>query len=159
MDQINQKPEKHLSGWWVFGAFAAFFGVVILVNSFFIYNALYSHSGLVTEDAYKKGLKYNERLQTAKNQPDLAYRFEHKDGLILWQLQDANGKIIDNAEVSVHFFRPVKSGMDFKQKLNHQENGLYSLPVEFPLKGAWEARLKATWDDQTFQTTKNLIIR
>ena len=49
-EQVIAKP---LSGWWVFAAFAAFFGVVIIVNGIFFSGLLVGFLYLVIYSYYK----------------------------------------------------------------------------------------------------------
>ena len=109
-EQVIAKP---LSGWWVFTAFAAFFGVVIIVNGIFITSALGSFSGLVTEQPYKKGLAYNEILENARTQPNINHKVSFQEGILRWGLKEQDGTYIKEASVTANFTRPVKDGNDF----------------------------------------------
>lgn len=149
---------KPLNGWWVFAAFFAFFAVIVLVNSVFITMALRSHSGVVTEDAYRKGLSYNETLEQARNQPAIRSAFHYKDNIVYWSLKDQGNHPLENVEVTAKFQRPVKDGDDFSVQLQPVGNGVYSGEIEFPVKGSWKAILSAKWDSKTYQTTQELIV-
>ena len=149
---------KPLNGWWVFAAFFLFFAVIVLVNSVFITMALRSHSGVVTEDAYRKGLTYNETLQQARNQPAMSSAFHFKDNIVYWSLSGKDNQPIENADITAKFQRPVKDGDDFSARLHPSGNGVYSSEVEFPVKGSWKVILSAKWDDKTYQTTQELIV-
>lgn len=155
----KEQITKPLSGWWVFAAFAAFFGVVIAVNTVFITNALRSHSGLVTEDAYKKGLDYNETLKEARSQPELFSKVSFENGVVRWVLKEPSGKPIEDAKVSAQFARPVKDGDDFSAIMRYEGDGLYSLKPDFPVKGAWQLHLSAAWDNKTYKTTNQIIAK
>ena len=50
---------------WVF---LGFFGVVFVVNGAMIYSAVSTHSGLVANEPYRKGLHYNERIDADERQ-------------------------------------------------------------------------------------------
>ncbi len=154
----EEKIEKPLSGWTVFMMFFAFFVLVAGVNAIFITNAMKSHSGVVTENPYEKGLAYNATLEKARNQPKLKQVVTYKDERLKWSLADMSGMPITNANVTAHFIRPVKQGEDFVSSLTHQGSGLYSYMPEFPAKGQWTVKLDAQWDNKQFQTTKNLIV-
>lgn len=153
------KPEKPLSGWRVFAMFAAFFGVIIAVNAVFITNALRSHSGLVTEDAYKKGLAYNETLVEARSQPDIHNEISFKNNVLRWSLYTPSGTAINNAAVIAKFTRPIKDGDDFSAPLRYEGNGLYSLQPNFPMKGVWNLHLSATWNNQSYKRATEIIVR
>ena len=153
------KVAKPLNGWWVFAAFCAFFGVIIGVNTVFITKALQSNTGLVREDAYKHGLDYNKTLEEARHQPAWKGVARFTDGVLTWSLVDDGGAVIDGAVVTGRFFRPVKDGDDFSVPLRNMGNGLYSVEPEFPFKGSWTVYLSATWNNQTFKTSENLVVK
>lgn len=150
---------KPLSGWWVFTAFAAFFGVVIIVNGIFIASALGSFSGLVTEQPYKKGLAYNEVLEHARTQPNVDHKVSFQEGVLRWDLKEQDGTFVKDASVTANFTRPVKDGNDFSMPLHYQGKGLYLGTPEFPFKGLWAVQLSAKWNNQTYKTTKQIIVR
>lgn len=150
---------RPLSGWWVFAAFVAFFGVIVIVNSIFITMALSTNSGLVTEDPYRKGLAYNEKLEKARSQPDINTVMRFENNVLQWSLTDQSGQAINVANVSAKFIRPIKDGDDFNAELHHDGNGIYSIKPAFPVKGSWKVILSAKWDNQTYQTSKPLIVQ
>lgn len=154
----DQQESKPLNGWWVFAAFAAFFGVVVLVNTVFITTALRTHSGVITKDAYKKGLSYNEILEEARSQPDIKNEIRFEDGVLYWQIETASGELINNADVRAKFIRPIKDGDDFEVVLHYDRDGLYKIKPDFPVKGAWTIYLNASWDSKTFKTTQQIIV-
>ena len=54
------------TGQQVLMAFLGFFIICSSVNAFFVYKAIDSYSGVVTENAYEKGLKFNDVIAEAK---------------------------------------------------------------------------------------------
>jgi nitrogen fixation protein FixH len=150
--------KRPLNGWWVFSAFALFFGVIVIVNSVFITMALRTHSGVVTEDAYRKGLTYNEKLEQARNQPDIKSALHFENNILHWNIADQTGAAIENATVTANFMRPIKDGDDFNAELHHDGNGVYSIQPEFPVNGSWKVILSAKWDNNTYQTATALIV-
>lgn len=52
--------EKRRDGRIVLFSILSAFGVVFAVNGFFVYKAISTHQGEVIEDAYQKGLAYDE---------------------------------------------------------------------------------------------------
>ena len=151
--------EKPLSGWAVFAMFAAFFCIIIAVNTVFITNALRSHSGVVTKDAYKKGLAYNETLKEARRQPNLSNKISFENGIVRWELKTPSGEIIDNANVSAKFTRPVKDGDDFSALMSYDGGGHYLTKPEFPFKGVWNLQLSAKWGNQSYKTASQIIVK
>ena len=51
-----------LQGHHVLVVFLAFFAAVFVANGAMIYQALSTHTGLVANEPYRKGLHYNERI-------------------------------------------------------------------------------------------------
>ncbi len=144
-------------GIWVFWSFVAFFGVIVAVNSVFIYQALSTHSGLVTEQPYRKGLAYNELLDKARSQPKIEHTVSFEDGVLRWALPKELAE--QGAHVKASFLRPVKDGYDFDATLSHIGEGVHEVRPQLLLPGNWVVNLKATWKTQTFQTRTDLIIR
>ena len=135
----------------IFIYFLVFFALIIVVNSIFIYVALGTHSGVVTEQPYEKGLAYNETLAKAKAQVDLEHKVSYRGGVLRWNLP------MGGAVVNANIVRPVQDGYDFQMPLKHMGGGMYEANLVLPLKGAWTAKLKAIWDDQQFQTRHDFI--
>ena len=68
----TREPKK-ITGKMVLIWMIAFFGVIIAVNSVFMYFAIYTWPGLTTEDSYKKGVNYNQTLDAAARQSALGW--------------------------------------------------------------------------------------
>ena len=64
---------KRWPGWWYLFIYISVFGVVLIVNLFFMFSAVHSFSGLSTDQAYDKGLKYNQEIAAAKQQQLLGW--------------------------------------------------------------------------------------
>ncbi|GEM_PF-1478884 len=69
-DPTTPTPPASLSskkdGRIVFWALIAFFAVVASVDAFFVYKALSTNTGVVSENAYERGLRYNDIINEAK---------------------------------------------------------------------------------------------
>ena len=142
---------KKSDGLFVLMCFVAFFALIVCVNSVFIYMALKTHSGVVTEDPYEKGLAFNETLEKAKAQPDLGDKVSYEAGVLHWKLP------ITGASVKASLIRSVRDGHDFDIALTHLGDGVYEARPEMPLPGAWTAKLKATWNNKEFQTSHDFM--
>ena len=148
-------PEK---GTWVLLSFIAFFGVIVAVNAVFITTALSTHSGVVTEQPYEKGLAYDETLKAARAQPDLQQKAYFENSVLRWVLHDENGQTL-NADVSARLVRPVKYGQDFDVVMTQTSGGVYEADLNLSMKGRWEAQLKAEWQTQQYQTRFSFIAK
>ena len=141
-------PEK---GTWVLFSFVAFFAVIVAVNSVFITTALSTHSGVVTDRPYERGLAFDEILETARSQPDLIQHATFERGILRWVLHDEDGEPLQ-ADVQARLFRPVQGGQDFDIALTSKGSGIYEAHLDLPMKGRWDAQLKAAWDNTQYQT-------
>lgn len=137
---------------WMPRYFIIFFAVIALVNGIFIYVAISTQTGIVTEQPYEKGLAFNDTLEKARLQPKLENKLSYKNGILRWQIP------IENASVTAMIVRPVQAGHDFEVTFANMGNGVYEVTPETPLSGLWAAKLKATWDNKTFQTQHNFIV-
>lgn len=146
-DQKSKKESRN-----VFLIFVIFFGVVVLVNSVFIYYALNSHTGVIVEKPYEKGLAYNETLSKAKSQPQVLDAMSYEEGYLMWTLLDAQQRYIEDAVAKVRIVRPVQDGYDFDVELIYSEKGQYKAKLDLPLKGQWRAHMKMTVGDITYQS-------
>ncbi len=146
---------------YVLFAFLAFFGVVFLVNGFFIYTAISTQTGLVTEQAYEKGLGYNLMLDEAKSQPNLKDDISYKSPVLSWKLKDESGQPVLDAKVIGRVIRPVQDGHDFDISLVSKGDGVYEASIKPPFKGQWIIKLESQWtqnnQDKTYKTTYHLM--
>ncbi len=154
-----QKSDK-----WIPWLFVLFFVVIALVDGTFVTIAIRTQTGLVTDQAYERGLAYNKILDEAAAQEKIyvIQKAMFKNTVLSWQLTTKDGLSIDNAIVTAKIFRPVQDGRDFEITLDSKDNGLYKAHPQFPLKGLWTARLEAQWKtlqskDLRYKTTLDLI--
>lgn len=157
-----QKPYGRTVLYWIMG----FFAVFIIVDAIFVYIAVTTHTGVIAEHSYEKGLAYDENLAEAKRQEALGLQVEtsFKNDTLLLSLKDKEGQAIENATVTAHLIRPVQAGYDFETPLQHVGDGLYEAKPQLPLKGLWEADLDIEWQDntntqQTYQTAMSFNSR
>ncbi len=156
MEAVIKKP---MSGRFVALCFVLFFGVIVVVNMFFLYMALSTQPGVVTKNAYEKGLDYNELLDKARSQPNITQKVSYIDGVLRWVLSDEDGKALTNAAVIAKIIRPVQNGYDFDITLEHSGGGIYEVEMPLPLKGKWEARLSSKWNGKQYQTAHQFIVK
>jgi nitrogen fixation protein FixH len=145
--------------------FFAFFAVVLAVNIFYIYLSKKTWHGLISENAYQKGLNYNQSLELAKKQKELGWKISinynpinPNSGVFMVKLFDKNGNPINDANILLNIKRPSQSNLDFSQQLNFSE-GFYQAQVEFPLRGQWEIEAVASRGLDIFQEVKRYVIQ
>jgi nitrogen fixation protein FixH len=149
---------------WIPWYFVAFFITLVLVLVPMCIIAVRTNSGVVTENAYEKGLAYNKVIQASEQQNALKW---HGDLTLIpdkenveanYMLTDANNAPLNDAKVMLWLVRPTQSGMDQKIGLNPQSHGHYEAMLPLPAPGLWEVRVSATVQGQNFQTVKRITI-
>lgn len=157
MEENRKSPKDQGKDKYILFAFLAFFGVIFIVNGIFITTALKTHRGVVTDQAYEKGIHFNQTLSEAKNQPAFQDKVSFENNLLRWTLLNENGEPITKANVKAQIFRPIQEGHDFEVELVDKGNGIYEAVLDLPFKGLWEARLNSKWHNKTYKTTYQMI--
>ncbi len=146
---------------WIPWYFVAFFVGLAIMDGIFVYLAKSTFTGVVTDQAYERGLKYNETVAAAEAQAELGWVSSavlEGDGTFNFTLSDGSD-VMAGAEVTAEFTRPTQSGVDFELPLVGLQNGTYSVKVDFPLEGVWDVRVYVTWNQQQYQHSQRLIVR
>lgn len=145
--------------------FFVFFAVVFTVDFFYIYISKKTWRGVVIEDSYQKGLKYNEVIEAQKKQHNLGWNakllFENKgnkSGVFKFELLDNNSVSIKNAKVVVQLKRPAQEGFDFKQEMK-LVGKVYISDINFPMKGQWDFIVSAVLDENSFIESKRYVVQ
>lgn len=157
-DNSNKPPLKdRIIPWYFVMAFL----VVFAVNGVFVYIALHTHTGVITEHAYEKGLNYDAILAQAKQQATLGWKdiLSYENGQLHYQLYDKSGKIITNAKITAYISRPLQSGYGQKIGLSYSPDTHYTAPIHFPLNGQWDITVIAQWKHQQHQAHKRIVVR
>jgi nitrogen fixation protein FixH len=152
---------KKTSDKWIPWYFVAFFVVLAILDGIFVAIAVSTHTGVVTEHAYKKGLDYNKTVAASERQDILGWhgRININGTLLSFYLEDKNGSVIEHAYVKAYFSRSTQDGYDFSEPLVSQSNGNYSKNIDFPLKGQWDVIIEVQWNQKQYQQSKRIIIR
>lgn len=134
---------RTVTGRHVLYAVLAFFAVVLAANGTFIFLALSTWTGLSTENAYQRGIDYNEVLDAAARQRALgwtgALKFDGRGRLSLI-VADRQGKPVDKLTVRADIRRPTNENFDRAVTLARSGAGTYSVELELPLRGQWDVR-------------------
>lgn len=135
--------------------------VVIAVNGVLVYFALGSWTGISTEDAYRKGLAYNQALAAARAQDQRGWSAEvafegtagdgeRRAGRLTVAFIDREGNPLEDLRVTAALLRPTHEGYDLHVALTQQGSGVYVEDVILPLPGQWDARIEAHRRDDAF---------
>jgi nitrogen fixation protein FixH len=143
----SQRP---ITGRMVLYGLLAFFGVIFTVNGIFVFYALDTWPGLRFDNAYERGINYNQILAKAKSQAAMKWRSaiditqtQGSDYLITVRLSNENGAPLHDVSVSIELSRAVHEGDDASLKLRPLAPGIYQASHRFPLSGRWQAAIKA----------------
>ena len=135
-----------------------FFVVIAIVNAVFVYIAINTHTGVVTENPYQKGLDYNSVLEKSRAQPEINQIAEYENGILRWTLTNTDGTPIEQAEVTATLVRAIEEGYDTDLTFTHKGGGIYEADIStLPKAGLWIARLKSQWNNKEFLKTYKFI--
>lgn len=138
-----------------------FFVVLTVLLAGFTTVAFRTAPGVVTDEAYEKGLAYNQTLQKAATASALGWRgtitAKAVDGgrRFLVTVADASGAMLRQATVRVFLVRPARAGMDAVVDATETSEG-YVGTVVLPAAGIWQAHVSVSKNAQQFQFEKTL---
>lgn len=142
-----------------------FFLIVFAVNGLMTYLALTSWGGLETEDAYRKGLAYNQEIEAAKAQKKSGWkialdtvpaRLQGPISVKITRPKDSTPPVL----ISVTISRPATDKFDQTISLFAQSDGQYSAPYSVPLPGQWDlVILVKTQEDIIYTLYKRFYIK
>jgi nitrogen fixation protein FixH len=158
---IARRP-RGLQGRHVLGVFLAFFGTVFVVNGALIYEAVSTHTGLVANEPYRKGLAYNERISADERQARLGWTETlevRRDGHVTLALAERDGRAVRGLKVEGVLGRPATNRYDIKLVLAETAPGRYEAQTAAVTEGSWlialEARAQAG-DESIYRTRRRL---
>jgi nitrogen fixation protein FixH len=147
MSSSEPAGARPLNGRHVLLGLIGFFAVVFAVNGIMIYQAESTFGGLDTDDAYRKGLAYNERVAAAEAQAKLgwhdklAYVPETKRMRV--SLSDPAGGAVSGLAVTAQVQRPATNRFDHEIVLEQTGAGTYEADVADLDAGWWTVDLSA----------------
>jgi nitrogen fixation protein FixH len=167
---MNTAVAERRSGWWYPYIFVGVFGVVLAVNLVFMYSAVSTFTGIETQEAYDKGLAYNQVIAKAKAQEKLGWTVDatllpasttdaksHESNVVV-SFADKAGRPVSGLSVKAEFVRPTKAGFDTQTELMEQGGGRYVSTVKLPLAGQWELHVTARKGDIDYQLGQRVLV-
>ncbi|MBX9591297.1 MAG: FixH family protein [Hyphomonadaceae bacterium] len=130
----------------VLGIFLGFFAVVFMVNGAMIYSAVSTHSGLVANEPYRKGLHYNERIVAGDRQVRLGWTETlevGRDGRVRLALTEADGSAVRGMQIAGVLGRPATNRHDIALKFVETSPGQYEARASPLAEGNWLLSLEA----------------
>lgn len=135
-----------LKGRHVLLSFVSFFGVIFAVNGYFLYAALGTHTGVVAQEPYRKGIQYNQRIVEDERQTALGWTHvadASPDGRFVLTVQDKAGAPVAGLRVAGTIGRPSTSEFDRELTFTEQSPGTYLAATTALASGAWVASFEA----------------
>jgi nitrogen fixation protein FixH len=125
----------------------SFFGVIVAVDSFMIYRAVSTFGGLETQDAYKKGLAYNQRISRDAEQERAGWKDTVEIGGVPQHLRialrDHAGAPITGKRLAAKIGRPATDRFDVTLDFAETAAGLYEAALPVVAEGSWIVDLSA----------------
>lgn len=137
---------RGLRGGHVLGIFLGFFAAVFMVNGAMIYSAVTTHSGLVANEPYRKGLHYNERITADERQARLGWTETLEvgsNGRVRLALTEPDGRPVRGMKIAGVLGRPATHRHDIPLKLVEISPGQYEARIPALPEGNWLVSLEA----------------
>ena len=143
---------RHIDGRHVLFGLLAFFGVVFAVNAVFIVLATDTFTGLSTEDAYRKGLRYNETIAAYEAQQAAGWQYgvelaDNNDLEI--RIRDNGGAPVNGLTVEGRLGRPTTDAFDRPVSFFDHGGGLYTAATDGLAPGQWDVFLTVRHDENS----------
>lgn len=143
----NQKKRmpREITGRHVLLLMVGFFAVIIATDSWLVYKAVSTFGGIETQDAYRKGLAYNDRIAEERAQAALGWtkdaRIEKNELRV--SIRDKDQKGVGNLQITAVVGRPATNTSDLTLKLTEIGAGEYMATVGALEAGNWVATMEA----------------
>ena len=145
LDSGGPEPRR-IDGRHVLALLLAFFGIIFAVNGYFLYRALSTHTGVVANEPYRKGLAYNQRIEWSERQASLGWRDEVTallQGAITVVITDGDGNAVKGLSVTGSVGRPATSADDRSMALIEDASAAYTAVAGGLGQGAWLITIEA----------------
>ncbi len=134
--QPGQLKGHHVLVWLL-----CFFGLIFVVNGYFLYNAITTFPGEDTKKSYLQGLEYNRILENRAQQAALGWRAEMgMSGKVLEiRLENRDGSAVAGYDVNVLLRRMATSSDDVLLEAVSRGQGSYLVDMTKLSPGQWDA--------------------
>ena len=146
------KKDFKLTGQHVLAMMLGFFGLIIAVNALFIFLALETWTGLVSDKAYVEGLSYNEKIAEGRRQAALGWTVDlglvtlgqggeaGRDVMVRVDVSEEAGPVpVDRVEVL--FRHVIFESRDVAIEPLKTGPGRFEGRVSLPEAGQWDVRI------------------
>ncbi len=142
------EDDRTLSGRHVLFGFIAFFAIVFIADAYMIYKAVSTFGGLETDDAYRKGLAYNDRIAAADTQAKAGWRdrleYLPQTKRLRIALLDRDGAGVSGLTITASIGRPATNRFDRELSFVQTGRGTYEAAVPTIESGWWTVGMVAT---------------
>ena len=151
---------------WIPWYLVAFFVALISALVPMCLVAVRTNPGVVTENAYEKGLAYNAIIAAAEKQKALGWHGDlivHPEASadqiqVEFVLMDTENRPIKDAEVRCVLVRPMDGTMDKNVAMLAVAEGHYAAAIPVTARGLWEARISVLRGDDHYQMSKRIVV-
>jgi nitrogen fixation protein FixH len=129
--------------------FFSFFAIIFVVNGAMMYSAITTYTGIVSNEPYRKGLHYNERIADDERQGKLGWSDNvsiTRDGRIAITLVADRTWPVTGMKVTAQIGRPSTSRFDSILDLHETAPGRYEAQADPLEAGAWIVALDVRTD-------------
>ena len=141
---------REITGRHVLIGLIGFFGVMLAVNGVFLYAATSTFSGVSTEDAYRKGLAYNQTLAAYRTQTATGWQASASvgaDSVVRLAITKADGLPVDGLAFTGRVSRPAMAAQDRAVIFRGKGRGLYVGDTGRLDPGQWDLIAEARPND------------
>lgn len=155
-----------LKGRHVLAIFLGFFGVIFAVNGYFLYSALSTHTGIVANEPYRKGLAYNSRISADERQAELKWTDAivlSPDGTVEVTMTGPDGAKVAGLSLTGTLGRPATSEFDRQLRFAEIAPGVYKMVAGAIGTGSWliaiEGRTSAGATEPSYRARRRLWLK
>lgn len=134
--------------------FFSFFAIIFMVNGAMVYSAITTHSGIVSNEPYRKGLRYNERIAEDERQSRLGWTDDVRiapDGRISIALVAEQVRPVSGMKVEAQIGRPSTNRFDGRLALQETEPGRYEAQAGPLESGNWIVSIEVRTGDNALE--------
>ena len=165
--KYSQSNRQALRNPWVIG-WLTVVAIFLGVNAMFFIIAIVSSPGLVSEDYYEQGRRYENnvlKLMSAHNNLQWETRLEIPESIVINRADvfrfvavDSRGLPIKSAVVKLIAYRPSDANADFTSAMEEIAPGMYQAGVSFPLPGVWDLKLNVQSGEQRYELEHRISV-
>jgi nitrogen fixation protein FixH len=146
--------------------FFSFFAVIFVVNGAMMYSAITTHTGIVSNEPYRKGLHYNERIADDERQSKLGWTDDvtiDRDGRVAIALVADQVRPVTGMKLVAQIGRPSTNRFDSRLNFRETAPGQYEAQAGLLEAGSWvvalEVRMDANAADPIYRMRRRLWLK